>query len=1169
LDELQRLCVGAMPLRAGAQRDLEAELLKARVLARVSRDQPSALAYPRLGRFEVLRWLGRGGMGSVFEARDRAHGERLALKVLHEPDLHGLARLRREFRSLADISHAGLVTLGALYEESGLPFFTMELVPGQSLQQLLDDGASWELAVLDHWVAQLIAALRALHARGIAHGDIKPSNLIVRPDGHLVIVDFGVAHVLSELDELRASRGSGTLAYMAPERVRGGHASVQADWYAVGAVLRELVERTPSDALQRVLPGLLDPNPQRRFAGAELARAIGMTLRAPVGLVTEDDGVFVGRERELSALLAQLDSRGPSLCRVRGEPGIGKTALLEHFAAVAAAQGALLLSGRCYEHENTRFKGFDLVVDGLARHLLTLSSAERERLEPAELDAVLQVFPGLARAQFQRASHAPHGDTRTIRQLAFAGLVALLRAVAAQRPLVISLDDWQWADADGVQLLEQLMAAGLPCLLVISQREGHSVFARAVQLDLELLPMSEADALRLLQVLSENMQAEARVALAQEAGGSPLVLRALLRARPPGGQLRDYNALVGEVVAELDDAARALLRLAALAGQPVSMELLASAAQLSARPWQAVARLKNLRMLRSVARDGSSALAPHHDRVREAVSGALDQDARRAGHAALAHAAEQLGYASEAPEFAAEQHLRAGQLPRAAFYAELAGDRARASAALEQARMQYSRALEAHAPARPAQLVAKLADASALVGDVQRAAPLLLEAAACLPEQAQALQLQAAEMFLLAGQAARGMELLCPALRAQGVWLPVSEYAAGLLGVLSLVRLQLTRRHEPAVLPDPRIETTFRLGFLFQLTQPMHGYRLLLWSTERALHHGTVPQRARALAQLAVTQNALGLGTLAAQDALLEQALAAASSDAVEHTFVLACKIVVAFAQCDCPATLACAAHTRRFVLQHRVPVDWILGPITAVEVSTRVLAGQFAELRASRPEVERESQALGNRALSVQVDAAHAWAELAFGNTDAMRTFSERALREWVGSQPLHGLAMWGEAHRRLYCGELAGAAELLRVEQPRYARAGISRVQSWSLALTLLWGTIALRLSCAPDDAHARAARRYLRALRKARDSCAAPSAALLEAGLYRRERDQAAARAAYERARHGFAALGMSGYAAAAAYRIAELCAKHTLPEQADPWFAQQNIANPAAWTNMYAP
>ncbi|HTU60473.1 MAG TPA: hypothetical protein VMF89_18610, partial [Polyangiales bacterium] len=136
MDELQRLCIGAMPLRDGAQRDVEAELLKARVLARLS-VQPAALECPRLGRFDVLRWLGRGGMGSVFEARDRTHEESLALKVLHEPDAHGLVRLRREFRCLADISHAGLVTLGELYEEAGLPFFTMELVPGQSLQQLM------------------------------------------------------------------------------------------------------------------------------------------------------------------------------------------------------------------------------------------------------------------------------------------------------------------------------------------------------------------------------------------------------------------------------------------------------------------------------------------------------------------------------------------------------------------------------------------------------------------------------------------------------------------------------------------------------------------------------------------------------------------------------------------------------------------------------------------------------------------------------------------------------------------------------------------------------------------------------------------------------------------------------------------------------------------------
>jgi len=1172
---LERLCVRAMPLCEDAQRDVEAELLKARVLARLTGDAH----FPRLGHFEVLRCLGRGGMSSVFEARDRAHGQNLALKVLHEPNTHGLSRLRRELRSLADISHPGLVTLGELYEDEGVPFFTMELVPGRSLQQLIDSGHAWELTTLEHLAAQLIEALRALHARGVAHGDIKPSNLMVRPDGHLVVVDFGVAHVLSESTERRARRGSGTLAYMAPERLRGGHASPQADWYAVGALLRELLDRAPdvprSHELRRVVTGLLAPSPERRSAAPELACAIGRTLRDPVSLLAEDDGVFVGRDAELSALIAALTQRTetmPYVCRVRGEPGIGKTALLERFAAAATARGALVLSGRCYEQENTRFKGFDMVIDGLARHLLTRAALANHEHEPAALEALLQVFPGLARAGFRAAERGSVNtrDMRATRQLAFSGLICLLRALAAQTPLVITLDDWQWADDDGTLLLRQLMAADLPCLLLISQREGHSL-ARPAQLDLELMPMSDADATQLVQALAQNTPPEAQAALAREAAGNPLVLRALLGARPAQGQVRDYGALVREVVAELDDEPRELLRLAALAGQPVSMELLARAAQLPSRPWQAVARLKKLRLLRSVAHAGSRALAPHHDRVREAISGELEQSERRARHAALAEAAEQLGIASAVPELMAEQHFRAGHPLRAAYYAELAGDQARDSAALSQAQRQYMRALEAHAPARPAQLVAKLADASALVGDVQRAAPLLLEAAERVPEQAEMLRLRAAEMFLLAGEATRGMQLLCPVLRARGIPLPVSEYAAGLLAALSLVRVQLSRcwkRQAPAASPDPRIETTFRLGFLFQLTQPMHGYRLLLWSTERALHHGTAPQRARALAQLAVTQKALGLGTLAAQDAMLAQALSATSSDAVEHTFVLACKILIAFAGSDCRQTLACAAQTRQFVLQHRVPVDWVLGPITALEVSTRVLAGQFAELRASRPEVERESQALGNRALRLQVDAAHAWAELAVGRTEAMRAFSERAMREWVGVQPLYGLAMWGEAHRRLYCGDLSGAAQLLRVEKKRYARSGISRVQSWSLALTLLWGTIALRLSRTPDDAYARMARRQLRALMRARERCASPSAALLQAGLYRRVHDAAAACDAYTRARHGFAALGMCGYAAAAAFRAAELRGERC-PEQADRWFAQQRIADPAAWTNMYAP
>jgi eukaryotic-like serine/threonine-protein kinase len=176
----------------GQQRfDPEAELARQRLLARVlGRTEQVSV---RMGRFDVVRCVGRGGMGTVFEAIDATTGGAVALKVLEDASEQALTRLQREFRALCDLNHPHLVTMYELQVERDLPFFTMELIRGPALSELLGAGVNMSVTFIVRCLLQLTSALSTLHRRGVLHGDIKPSNLLVASGGRLVVVDFGVA----------------------------------------------------------------------------------------------------------------------------------------------------------------------------------------------------------------------------------------------------------------------------------------------------------------------------------------------------------------------------------------------------------------------------------------------------------------------------------------------------------------------------------------------------------------------------------------------------------------------------------------------------------------------------------------------------------------------------------------------------------------------------------------------------------------------------------------------------------------------------------------------------------------------------------------------------------------------------------------------------------------
>ena len=245
-------------------------------------------------RYEVLRCIGKGGMGLVYEAFDRERQQRVALKTLLNSSPAALYLFKQEFRTLADVHHRNLVQLYELVlGDDGRVFFTMELVSGTDFLTYVqrapangstDDttsGPDEEPTRREQWaegseqrlrrarrvsdddalrttpadvdrlrpaLCQLVEGVRALHAAGKLHRDIKPSNVRVTPEGRVVLLDFGVATELSRVVDENLQEGGemvGTARYMAPEQALNEGPTAACDWYSVGVMLYEALVGSP------------------------------------------------------------------------------------------------------------------------------------------------------------------------------------------------------------------------------------------------------------------------------------------------------------------------------------------------------------------------------------------------------------------------------------------------------------------------------------------------------------------------------------------------------------------------------------------------------------------------------------------------------------------------------------------------------------------------------------------------------------------------------------------------------------------------------------------------------------------------------------------------------------------------------------------------------------
>ncbi|MCP2311075.1 serine/threonine-protein kinase [Kitasatospora paracochleata] len=204
------------------------------------------------GRYRLLDRIGSGGMGTVWRARDELLGRDVALKELRvRPELSPaetatvLERTRREARSAARINQRNVVVVHDVVEDGGLPCVVMEYVPSRTLGDALAECGPLSAAETARLGCEVLAGLRAAHAAGVLHRDVKPSNVLLGLDGRVVLTDFGIASTADDSTLTRTGELVGSVDYLAPELIRGGRPSPASDLWALGATLYQAVEGTP------------------------------------------------------------------------------------------------------------------------------------------------------------------------------------------------------------------------------------------------------------------------------------------------------------------------------------------------------------------------------------------------------------------------------------------------------------------------------------------------------------------------------------------------------------------------------------------------------------------------------------------------------------------------------------------------------------------------------------------------------------------------------------------------------------------------------------------------------------------------------------------------------------------------------------------------------------
>ena len=209
----------------------------------------------RMGKYDVVRRIGQGSMGSVFEAIDPALGRPVAIKTIGLADSGETSktRLYHEARSAAILHHPNIVTIFDLFQDQEVNFMVMELLEGRTLQQVIARREVFTLRMKLDVMLQICAGVQHAHERGIIHGDLKPANLFLTKDGLVKVMDFALSKT-SASEMTQAGLVAGTPSYMSPEQIQGTQIDVRSDIFSMGVTFYEFL------AYKRVFEGETIPS---------------------------------------------------------------------------------------------------------------------------------------------------------------------------------------------------------------------------------------------------------------------------------------------------------------------------------------------------------------------------------------------------------------------------------------------------------------------------------------------------------------------------------------------------------------------------------------------------------------------------------------------------------------------------------------------------------------------------------------------------------------------------------------------------------------------------------------------------------------------------------------------------------------------------------------------
>lgn len=887
-------------------------------------------------RYEVQGRLGDGGGGVVYRALDRQEQREVALKVMRDTEGDGSSAFRQSFASLRQLRHPNLVTLYDLTEDRGRLLLAMELVEGVDLLEYVRrDGEFDELRVRGAF-SQLALALRALHREGKVHRDIKPGNVRVTAEGRVVVLDLDLTvDIDADLNTLGGesdARPVGTAAYMAPEQAASKEPRASCDWYSLGVVLYEALTGTlpyrgsdlevllakqdgkppppstfapdvPAD-LEGLCVALIVPNPEERPSGAHILRRLGVSEDARssrVSLASMLTGAqpFLGRELELERLRELVDrSRKQAVVvRVTGELGVGKTTLCEELMRRLThdARRILLLSCACPRYPDRPHAPIHEPIARVTESLRRGRSVVKLPVSASALRLLERAFPGsvLGVEARQPGRSTPAPDPIEQRWRAIAALRVLMAEAAEHEPVVLWIDNYQWADVDTQRLVASLVFGhDAPRILLLLSEEPEPGLMQSMEPVahevITLARLTPVEARTLAETLVERATGSTNgIDRGLYRDGLPLMIHERVRHALFFGEHPSEHSglsqLIMRRVDELAAPARRVLEIVCAAHDPVAQDVCERASELSRAEFsRQLSALRVGGLVRSMSHAGEDMLAPCHPVIADTVDLELQGAARVAIHGRLA-----LSLVARDPARASGRLLRhqgeSGDHLAAALSARVAAEQAHEALAFQRAAELFTLCASLDPPAEDEEgyrLLRRMADALAHAGWALQAATIYREAAlGAKAADALHMRQRAAEHLLRGAELEEGLQAVSELLGSINMRLPKTPNRAlwsiaarrTLLGFRGLGFREI-EEGQVSARDLRRVDVLWASGMQLGLVDIMRGADFMARGLAEALKTGEPHRVARALCTEAWTAVGLESADLTRTHAILDSA---------------------------------------------------------------------------------------------------------------------------------------------------------------------------------------------------------------------------------------------------------------------------------------------------------